>query len=224
LTPPLAPQGRALECHRLEILAEIDLRHTLRKHLAVDFRPYLILSDAACHWRTEHSRQGTTLVLFFSATRSFTAPESSRRNLAGGPSHHHWNINHVDLMWTAREVQQALDEVETFAESRQRSRHSEAAIRPPADVLRVFLDTIWLLTTSELAAVPKGLATAISAASGTFVLIGLAGALLCGCGIAWERPQTIRLGACCCHGLRMPRDKAPEAPVAMQFAVCRIQR
>jgi uncharacterized protein (DUF302 family) len=35
---------RALTRHDLVILAEIDLRNAIRSHLAIDFRPYLVLS------------------------------------------------------------------------------------------------------------------------------------------------------------------------------------
>ena len=114
---------QALKHHHLEILAEIDLGHALRRHLAVDFRPYLILS--ACSLRLAHraieASDNIGSILFCNVVVQL---------------HEKATINHVDLMWTARElrslVQQAIDDVENFAKSRHPSRHCEVAGRPLA--------------------------------------------------------------------------------------------
>jgi uncharacterized protein (DUF302 family) len=55
LEDAVAATRRALERHRLKILAEIDLRHALKRHLAVDFRPYLPFRSGP--WQTGEMAQ-----------------------------------------------------------------------------------------------------------------------------------------------------------------------
>ena len=126
---------QALKHHHLEILAEIDLGHALRRHLAVDFRPYLILS--ACSLRLAH-RAIEASDNIGSILLCNVVIQQHQKGLVEistvDPATTIGTINHVDLMWTARElrslVQQAIDDVETFAKSRHPSRHCEVAGRP----------------------------------------------------------------------------------------------
>ena len=115
-----------LEGHHFKILAEIDLRHALRRHLAVDFRPYLVLS--ACSLPLGHraiqADANVGSILFCNVVVQL---------------HEKATINHVDLMWTARElrtlIQQAIEHVETLAKSQNLSPQSEVPGRPLAHAL-----------------------------------------------------------------------------------------
>jgi uncharacterized protein (DUF302 family) len=136
----LAALRQALECHHLEILAEIDLRHALRGHLGVDFRPYLILS--ACSLPLAHraiqadDHIGAILLCNVVIQQH---KEGDVEISAVDPDATIGTINHVDLMWTARKlrslVQQAIDDVETLPKSQNLVRHGEAADRPIAHAL-----------------------------------------------------------------------------------------
>jgi uncharacterized protein (DUF302 family) len=124
----LAALRQTFECHRLEILAEIDLRHALRRHLAVDFRPYVI-------HRAIQADDNIGAILLCNVVIQ-QHEEGYVEISAVDPDATIGTINHVDLMWTARAlrslVQQAIDDVETLAESQRLLRHREAADRPLA--------------------------------------------------------------------------------------------
>ena len=51
----VASTREALKRHHFAILAEIDLGKVLRRHLAVDFRPYIILSACSPRLSTHFS-------------------------------------------------------------------------------------------------------------------------------------------------------------------------
>lgn len=133
----LAALRQTLKCHRLEILAEIDLRHALRRHLAVDCRPYVILS--ACNLPLAHraipADDNIGAILLCNVVIQ-QHEEGHVAISAVDPDATIGTINHVDLMWTARAlrslVQQAVDDVETHAKSQRRLRHGETADRPLA--------------------------------------------------------------------------------------------
>lgn len=133
----LAALRQTLRCHHLEILAEIDLRHALRRHLAVDFRPYVILS--ACSLPLAHraiQADDNIGVILLCNVVVQQHEEGHVEISAVDPDTTIGTINHVDLMWTARAlrslVQQAIDDVETPAKSQRLLRHGEAADRPLA--------------------------------------------------------------------------------------------
>ena len=131
---------QALEGHHLEILAEIDMRQELRRHLAVDFRPYLILS--ACSLPLAHraiQANGDIGSILLCNVVVQQRAEGRVEISAVDPDTTIGTINDVGLMWTARElrslVQQAIDDVETLAEPQGPSRHNELADGPLAHAL-----------------------------------------------------------------------------------------
>jgi uncharacterized protein (DUF302 family) len=130
----------ALECHHLNILAVIDLRHALRKHLAVDFRPYLILSACSLPFaqRAIEADNKVGSILLYNVV--VQQQEEGRVEISAvDPDATLGTINDVGLMWAARAlrslVQQAIDDVETLAGSQRVVRHGEAADTPLAHAL-----------------------------------------------------------------------------------------
>jgi uncharacterized protein (DUF302 family) len=131
---------QALEGHHLKILAEIDLRHAFKRHLAVDFRPYLILS--ACSLPLAHraiQANGDIGSILLCNVVVQQQAEGHVEISAVDPDATIGAINDVELMWTARElrslVQQAIEGVETLAEPQELSRCKEVADRPLAQAL-----------------------------------------------------------------------------------------
>ena len=131
---------QALEGHHLKILAEIDLRHAFKRHLAVDFRPYLILS--ACSLPLAHraiQANGEIGSILLCNVVVQQQAEGHVEISAVDPDATIGAINDVELMWTARElrslVQQAVEGVETLAEPQELSRRKELADSPLAQAL-----------------------------------------------------------------------------------------
>jgi uncharacterized protein (DUF302 family) len=122
---------RSLEAHNLKILAEIDLRDALRKHLAADFRTYVILG--ACNLplaqRAIHADENIGSILLCNVV----VQEHEGRGVeisVVDPDSTIGTINHVDLKSTARElralVQHAIDDVEAVPKSQRLLRDGEA--------------------------------------------------------------------------------------------------
>jgi uncharacterized protein (DUF302 family) len=136
----VAAARQALEGHHLEILAEVDLRDAFKRHLAVDFRPYLILS--ACSLPLAHraiQANGDIGSILLCNVVVQQQAEGHVEISAVDPDTTIGTINNVALMWTARElrslVQQTIDDVETLAEPQDLSRDKEPADRPLAQAL-----------------------------------------------------------------------------------------
>jgi uncharacterized protein (DUF302 family) len=126
---------QALERHHLNILAVVDLRHALRRHLAVDFRPYLILSACSlpfAHRAIEADNNIGSILLCNVVVQQHE--EGHVEISAVDPDATLGTINDVGLMWTARQlrslVQQAIDDIGTLAEPKDLARHSEVASCP----------------------------------------------------------------------------------------------
>ena len=136
----LAALRQALECHHLEILAEINLGHALRRHLGVDFRPYLILSACSLPLARRAIEANNHIGAILLCNVIVQQHEERHVEISTvDPATTIGTINDVNLMWIARElrslVQQAIDDVETLAESQDLSRHSEVAGSPLAHAL-----------------------------------------------------------------------------------------
>ena len=131
---------QALECHHLEILAEIDLRHALRGHLGVDFRPYVILSACSLPLAHRAIQADDNIGAILLCNVVIQQHEEGHVEISAvDPDATIGTINHVDLMWTARAlrslVQQAIDDVATLPKSQNLVRHGEAADRQIAQAL-----------------------------------------------------------------------------------------
>jgi uncharacterized protein (DUF302 family) len=131
---------QALEGHHLEILAEIDLRHAFRRHLAVDFRPYLILSACSLPLARRAIEANDSIGTILLCNVVVQQREQGHVEISTvDPATTIGTINDVSMMWIARElrslVQQAIDDVESLAESQDVSRHSEVPGRPLAHAL-----------------------------------------------------------------------------------------
>jgi uncharacterized protein (DUF302 family) len=128
---------QALEGHHLKILAEIDMSDALRKYLAVDFRPYLILSACSLPLAHRAIQANDNIGSILLCNVVVQQREEGRVEISAVDPD--GTINDVNLMWATRElrslVQQAIDDVETLAEPQDLSRHSEAADRPLAHAL-----------------------------------------------------------------------------------------
>jgi uncharacterized protein (DUF302 family) len=136
----LAALRQALESHHLEILAEIDLRQALEKHLAVEFRPYLILS--ACSLPLVHRaiEVGDNIGAILVCNVVVQQHQKGHVEISTvDPASTIGTINDVELMWTAREVRflvgRAIDDVDTIAKSRHLVRNSKTANPPLARAL-----------------------------------------------------------------------------------------
>ena len=128
----VAATRRALEAHHLKILAEIDLRDALRRYLAADFRPYLVLSACSLPLVYRAIQADDSIGSLLLCDVVVQQREKGHVEISAvDPDATIGTINDVDLMWTARElrslVQEAIDDVETLAEPQDHSRHSEAA-------------------------------------------------------------------------------------------------
>jgi uncharacterized protein (DUF302 family) len=121
---------KSLEYHHLKILAEIDVCDALRRHLAADFRPYLILS--ACNLPLAHRaiRADENIGAILLCNVVIQEHEKGVEISAADPDATIGTINHVDLKLVARElralVQDAIDDVEAFATSQRLLRDGEA--------------------------------------------------------------------------------------------------
>lgn len=133
----VAATKQALKRGHFAILAEIDLGMALRRHLAVDFQPYLILS--ACNpplaqRAIQADEQIGSILLCNILVQQHR--DGHVEISAADPADTIGTINHVDLVWTARElrslVQRAIDDIESVAKPRRVLRGREKAARQPA--------------------------------------------------------------------------------------------
>jgi uncharacterized protein (DUF302 family) len=113
----------ALKRHNFRVLAEIDMRIAFKRHLAVDFHPYLILS--ACSPQLTHRAiraddeiGSIVLCNVVIQQRNDGHVKISVADPAGSIG----TINHVELIGVARDLrsllQRAIDEVEYWPKSR----------------------------------------------------------------------------------------------------------
>lgn len=119
----IAATKEALKHHGFAILAEIDLCTALWRELAADSRPYVILS--ACSLPLAHraialdSEIGSILLCNVAIHDRGCRVEIS----AVDPLATIGTINHVELIWIARELQfllqQVIDDIEPFPKFRQ---------------------------------------------------------------------------------------------------------
>jgi uncharacterized protein (DUF302 family) len=112
----------------------------LRKYLAVDFRPYLILSACSLPLAHRAIQANDNIGSILLCNVVVQQREEGRVEISAvDPDATIGTINDVDLMWATRElrslVRQAIDDVKTLAEPQDLSRHSEAADRPLAHAL-----------------------------------------------------------------------------------------
>jgi uncharacterized protein (DUF302 family) len=119
----------ALKRHHFAILAEIDLGKVLRRHLAVDSRPYIILcacSPQLTHRAIEADNEIGQMVFCNMLVQQHKG--GSVQISATDPVGTIGTINHVELTWITRElrskVQKVLDDV-ISRPSRSISRRSE---------------------------------------------------------------------------------------------------
>jgi uncharacterized protein (DUF302 family) len=125
----------ALKRHGFEILAEIDMRKAFKKHVALDFRPYLILS--ACHPTSAHhviqiyDQIGSVLLCNVVVQQQ----NDGRVDISvADPATSMYVINHVELNWIVREIrghlQKAIEEIEPRPETRRHLPKREDARLP----------------------------------------------------------------------------------------------
>jgi uncharacterized protein (DUF302 family) len=107
----------ALKRHGFEVLAEIDMRRSFKKHLALDFRPYLILSacDPTLAHRAVQIHDGIGSVLFCNIV--VQQQKNGRVNIsAADPAAFMHVANHVELDCIIREIrghlQRTIEEIE----------------------------------------------------------------------------------------------------------------
>ncbi len=115
----------ALKRHGFEVLAEIDMRRAFKSHLALDFRPYLILSacDAASahHAVQIYDKIGSVLL----CNVVVQAQSDGRVHVSVADPATSMNvIGHVELDWIVRDLrghlQKAIEEIEARPETRHR--------------------------------------------------------------------------------------------------------
>jgi uncharacterized protein (DUF302 family) len=118
----VAATKAALKRHRFAILAEIDMRQALRKHFAIDFRPYLIIS--ACNPQLAHRaiRADEEIGSILLCNVVVHQRTNGRVEIsAADPAASVGTINDVELSWIVRElrsmVQQVIDDVEAGSAS-----------------------------------------------------------------------------------------------------------
>jgi uncharacterized protein (DUF302 family) len=113
----------ALKRHGFEILAETDIRKAFKKHVALDFRPYLVLS--ACHPTSAHhaiqicDQIGSVLLCNVVVQQQ----NDGRVDISvADPATSMYVINHVELNWIVRKIrghlQKAIEEIEPRPETR----------------------------------------------------------------------------------------------------------
>jgi uncharacterized protein (DUF302 family) len=113
----------ALKHHKFTLLAEIDMRMVFKRHFAVDFRPYVILS--ACNPQLAHrairadDKIGSILLC------NVVIQQHNNDHVeisAADPAASIGTINNVELIWVARDLrsllQRVIDEVEYWPKSR----------------------------------------------------------------------------------------------------------
>ena len=118
----VAATKEALKRQEFSILAEIDMRQVLRRHLSVDLRPYFILS--ACSLPLAHraikAEDAIGSMLLCNVVIQEHGDGCVEISVVD-PACTIGTINHVDLIWISRElrtlVQQVIDEVESWPKS-----------------------------------------------------------------------------------------------------------
>ncbi len=113
----------ALKHHDFSVLAEIDMREAFRKHLALDFRPYLIL--AACSPQLAHRaiRTDDEIGSMVLSNVVIQQHDDGRVEIsAADPFALMGTITHVELVWVTQDIrsvlQRVIDEVEYWPKSR----------------------------------------------------------------------------------------------------------
>jgi uncharacterized protein (DUF302 family) len=135
----VAATKQALKRHHFAILAEIDLRNAIRTHLAVDFRPYLILStyspQLAQRAIEADDKIGSILICNLVVQQKV---DGGVEISAADPAATIGTINHIELVSVARELrsllQRAIDDVRSFPEAR-RLLHDRVAGRQLAHAM-----------------------------------------------------------------------------------------
>jgi uncharacterized protein (DUF302 family) len=112
----VASTREALKRHHFAILAEIDLGKVLRRHLAADSRPYIILcacSPRLAHRAIEADNEIGPMVFCNLLVQQHRG--GSVEISVTDPADTIGTINHVELAWLTRElrskVQQVIDDV-----------------------------------------------------------------------------------------------------------------
>jgi uncharacterized protein (DUF302 family) len=118
----VAATKEALKRHHLAILAEIDLRKAFSRHLAVDFRPYLILSACSPQLAYRAIQADDEIGSILPCNVVVQQHRDGRVEIsAADPAATIGTINHVDLIRISRDlrtlVQQVIDEVESWPKS-----------------------------------------------------------------------------------------------------------
>ena len=112
----VATSREVLKRHQFTILAEIDLRKTLRRHLAVNFRPYIILSACSPQLARRAIEADDAIGSILLCNVVVQQHRDGHVEIsAADPAATIGTINHVELMWVARElrsmIQQVFDDV-----------------------------------------------------------------------------------------------------------------
>ena len=122
---------QALTRHHLVVLAEIDLRNAMRSHLAIDFRPYLVL--CACSFPLARQALETDENVGSILLCNVVVQQHDVRRIeisTVDPDATIGTINHIDLVETSRElrtlVQHMIDDVERLAKDRHDLRQGAA--------------------------------------------------------------------------------------------------
>jgi uncharacterized protein (DUF302 family) len=114
---------QALERHHLVVLAEIDLHDAMRRHLAVDFRPYLVLCTCSLPLARQalEADENVGSILFCNVVVQQIDARRIEISTAD-PDTTIGTINHVDLVAISRElhnvVQRVIEDAELLAKYR----------------------------------------------------------------------------------------------------------
>jgi uncharacterized protein (DUF302 family) len=136
----VATTREVLKSHHFTILADIDLGEVLRTHLAVDFRPYIILS--ACSPQLAHraiEADNEIGSIMFCNLLVQQHRDGRVEISAADPAETIGTTNHVELTWIVRElrsmVQQVIDDIASRPASRPVLRDRDKASRQLAHAL-----------------------------------------------------------------------------------------
>lgn len=130
----VATTKEALNYHHLAVVAEIDIGRALRRHLAVNHRPYLILS--ACNPKLAHRaiQADDEIGSILLCNVVIQQHSDGRVEISvADPIASIGMINHVELIWVARDLrsllQRVIDEVDYWPKSKRVLREPEEAGR-----------------------------------------------------------------------------------------------
>lgn len=105
----VATSREVLKRHQFTILAEIDLRKTLRRHLAVNFRPYIILSACSPQLARRAIEADDAIGSILLCNVVVQQHRDGHVEIsAADPAATIGTINHVELMWVARELRSMI--------------------------------------------------------------------------------------------------------------------